>query len=180
MKIGIVGAGIAGLALANFLDHRRYEIQLIGSAESLEPIGVGFTLQPNGREVLRRIFQEDKPVREAALVNAISTHQAISHPVAEVKIDMELARNMTFRAASDFDSDRDCGASANYSKFAAARAAVKSVDRAIQTHGGNGFAKDYRVSELFWPARLFRTAPVSEEMILNYVANNILGMRRSY
>ena len=110
----------------------------------------------------------------------ISTHQAISHPLAEVKIDIELARNMTFRAASDFDSGGDCGASANYSKFAAARAAVKSVDRAIQTHGGNGFAKDYRVSELFWPARLFRTAPVSEEMILNYVANNILGMRRSY
>ncbi|CAQ04157.1 acyl-CoA dehydrogenase family protein [Corynebacterium urealyticum] len=110
----------------------------------------------------------------------ISTHQAISHPLAEVKIDIELARNMTFRAASDFDSGGDCGASANYSKFAAARAAVKSVDRAIQTHGGNGFVKDYRVSELFWPARLFRTAPVSEEMILNYVANNILGMRRSY
>lgn len=148
MKIGIVGAGIAGLALANFLDHRRYEIQLIGSAESLEPIGVGFTLQPNGREVLRRIFQEDKPVREAALVNAISTHQAISHPVAEVKIDMELARNMTFRAASDFDSDGDCGASANYSKFPTARAVVKSIDRAIQTHGCDGFAKDYRVSEL--------------------------------
>lgn len=110
----------------------------------------------------------------------ISTHQAISHPLAEVKIDIELARNMTFRAASDFDSGADCGASANYSKFAAARAAVKSVDRAIQTHGGNGFVKDYRVSELFWPARLFRTAPVSEEMILNYVANNILGMCRSY
>lgn len=110
----------------------------------------------------------------------ISTHQAISHPLAEVKIDIELARNMTFRAASDFDSGGDCGASANYSKFAAARAAVKGVDRAIQTHGGNGFVKDYRVSELFWSARLFRTAPVSEEMILNYVANNILGMRRSY
>lgn len=72
----------------------------------------------------------------------ISTHQAISHPLAEVKIDIELARNMTFRAASDFDSGRDCGASANYAKFAAARAAVKSVDRAIQTHGGNGFAKE--------------------------------------
>ncbi|QFQ03242.1 Acyl-CoA dehydrogenase fadE12 [Corynebacterium urogenitale] len=145
MKIGIIGAGIAGLALANLLDHAKYEIQLIDSAESLEPIGA-----------------------------------AISHPLAEVKIDIELARNMTFRAASDFDSGADCGASANYSKFAAARAAVKSVDRAIQTHGGNGFVKDYRVSELFWPARLFRTAPVSEEMILNYVANNILGMCRSY
>lgn len=71
MKIGIVGAGIAGLALANLLDPGRYEIQLIGSAESLEPIGAGFTLQLNGREVLRRIFQEDKSVREAALGSTI-------------------------------------------------------------------------------------------------------------
>ena len=149
MKIGIVGAGIAGLALATLLDHGRYEIQLIGTVESLDPIGAGFTLQPNGREVVRRIFQEDKPVREAELVNTISAHQAISHPVAEVKIDMEMARGMTFLKASDFDSVGDCGASANYSKFAATRAAVKSVDRTIQTYGGNGFVKDYRVSELF-------------------------------
>lgn len=85
----------------------------------------------------------------------ISTHQAISYPLAEVKIDIELARNMAFRAASNFDSDGDCGASANYSKFAAARAAVKSVDQAIQTHGGYEFAKDYRLSELFWPAHFF-------------------------
>lgn len=140
MKIGIVGAGIAGLALANLLDPGRYEIQLIGSAESLEPIGAGFTLQLNGREVLRRIFQEDKSVREAELVNTISTNHATSRPLPEVKMDIKLTRNMTFRTASDFDSDRDCGASANYSKFAADKAAVKGVDRATQTHGGNGFA----------------------------------------
>ena len=149
MKIGIVGAGIAGLALANLLDPGRYEIQLIGSAESLEPISAGFTLQLNGREVLRRIFQEDKSVREAELVNTISTNHATSRPLPEVKMDIKLTRNMTFRTASDFDSDRDCGASANYSKFAADKAAVKGVDRATQTHGGNGFAGDYRVSEFF-------------------------------
>lgn len=76
MKIGIVGAGIAGLALANLLDHAKYEIQLIDSAESLEPIGAGFTLQPNGLEVLRRIFQDDNPFREAALVSTSTIYDS--------------------------------------------------------------------------------------------------------
>lgn len=132
MKIGIVGAGIAGLALANLLGHGRYGIQLIGSAESLAPIAAGFTLQSNGREVLREIFQDDKPVREAALGSTISTHHATSRPLPEVQMDIELARNLTFRAASDFDSDGECGAREDYQKFAAARAAVARVDRALQ------------------------------------------------
>lgn len=76
MKIGIVGAGIAGLALANLLDHARYEIQLIDSAESLEPIGAGFTLQPNGLEVLRSIFRDDNPFREAALVSTSTIYDS--------------------------------------------------------------------------------------------------------
>ncbi|ALA66583.1 acyl-CoA dehydrogenase family protein [Corynebacterium lactis] len=110
----------------------------------------------------------------------IATHQAVSHPLAESKIELELAKNMTYQAAVAFDSGDNTGELANYAKFAAARAAVSAVDKALQAHGGNGFTKDYEVSELYWPARLFRTAPVSEEMILNYVSNQVLGLPRSY
>lgn len=110
----------------------------------------------------------------------ISTHQAISHPLAEVKIDSELARNMTFRAASVFDSDGDCGASANYSKFAAARAAVKALIGRSRPMVAMDLRRIIASQNYFGGPVCFRTAPVSEEMILNYVANNILGMRRSY
>lgn len=110
----------------------------------------------------------------------IATHQAIAHPLAESKIEIELAKNMTYQAAVAFDSGENSGELANYAKFAAARAAVSAVDKAIQVHGGNGFTKDYEVSELYWPARLFRTAPVSEEMILNFVSNQVLNLPRSY
>ncbi|KAB1504463.1 acyl-CoA dehydrogenase [Corynebacterium sp. 320] len=110
----------------------------------------------------------------------IGSHQGVAHPLAEAKIDVELARHMTARAASAADAGEHAGELANYAKFSAARAAEKAVDRAIQTHGGNGFSKDYEVSELYWPARLFRTAPVSEEMILNYVSHQVLGLPRSY
>lgn len=110
----------------------------------------------------------------------IATHQAIAHPLASSKIEIELARNMTYAAANAFDSAGDCGALSNYAKFSAARAACAAVDRSIQAHGGNGFSRDYRVSELYWPARLFRIAPVSEEMILNFVAGQVLGLPKSY
>jgi alkylation response protein AidB-like acyl-CoA dehydrogenase len=65
-------------------------------------------------------------------------------------------------------------------KYAAAEAAIKCVDRAIQTHGGNGFALEYGLSDMWWGARLTRTAPVSREMILNYVAEHSLGLPKSY
>ncbi len=65
-------------------------------------------------------------------------------------------------------------------KYAAAEAAIQCVDAAIQTHGGNGFTLEYGVSDLWWGARLMRTAPVSAEMILNYVAQHSLGLPRSY
>lgn len=106
----------------------------------------------------------------------IATHQAISHPLAKVKINVELARLATEKAACEGSS----GEFSNYAKYAAAEAAISAIDHAIEVHGGNGFTRDYAVSELYWPARLLRTAPVSAEMILNYVAHNVLKLPKSY
>ena len=111
----------------------------------------------------------------------IGVHQGISHPLAEAKIELELARLMTQKAAALYDSATPAlGEAANMAKYAAAEAAIKCVDRAIQTHGGNGFAVEYGLSDMWWGARVTRTAPVSREMILNYVAEHSLGLPRSY
>jgi alkylation response protein AidB-like acyl-CoA dehydrogenase len=111
----------------------------------------------------------------------IATHQGIAHPLAEAKIELELARLMTRKAAALYDNgERGAGEAANMAKYAAAEAAIKCVDRAIQTHGGNGFSLDYGLTDLYWGARVARTAPVSREMVLNYVAEHSLGLPKSY
>jgi alkylation response protein AidB-like acyl-CoA dehydrogenase len=110
----------------------------------------------------------------------IGAHQGLSHPLAVAKIELELARLMTQKAAALYDAGAPAGEPANMAKYAAAEAAIKCVDQAIQTHGGNGFALEYGLTEMYWGARLARTAPVSREMILNYVAEHSLGLPRSY
>jgi alkylation response protein AidB-like acyl-CoA dehydrogenase len=111
---------------------------------------------------------------------AIGSHQGISHPLAAAKIELELARVMTQKAAALYDGGAPSGEVSNMAKYAAAEAAIKCVDQAIQTHGGNGFALEYGLTDMYWGARLARTAPVSREMILNYVAEHSLGLPRSY
>ena len=111
----------------------------------------------------------------------IGAHQAVAHPLAKAKIELELARLMTQRAAALFDANAPgVGEAANMAKYAAAEAAIHSVDAAIQTHGGNGLALEYGLSDMWWSVRVSRTAPVSAEMILNYVAQHSLGLPRSY
>lgn len=111
----------------------------------------------------------------------VGTHQGISHPLAKAKIQLELARLMTQKAAALVDAGAPgAGESANMAKYAAADAATQCVDTSIQAHGGNGFTLEYGVSDLWWAARVMRTAPVSEQMILNYVAQHSLGLPKSY
>ena len=111
----------------------------------------------------------------------IGTHQGISHPLAQAKIELELARLMTQKAAALYDAGaKGAGEASNMAKYAAAEAAIACVDQAIQTHGGNGFALEYGLSQLWWGARVARTAPVSREMVLNYVAEHSLGLPKSY
>jgi hypothetical protein len=110
----------------------------------------------------------------------IGAHQGISHPLAQAKIELELARLMMQKAAALYDAGAPAGESSNMAKYAAAEAAIRCVDQAIQTHGGNGFALEYGLTDMYWGVRLVRTAPVSREMILNYVAEHSLGLPRSY
>jgi alkylation response protein AidB-like acyl-CoA dehydrogenase len=112
----------------------------------------------------------------------IGAHQAIAHPLARGKIELELARLMTQKAAALIDARAGAlaGEASNMAKFAAAEAAVHCVDAAIQTHGGNGVATEYGISDMWWMARLLRIAPVSEQMILNHVAQHALGLPKSY
>jgi alkylation response protein AidB-like acyl-CoA dehydrogenase len=112
----------------------------------------------------------------------IGTHQAIAHPLARSKIEIELARLMTQKAAALVDAGDDvrAGEAANMAKYAAAEAACDAVDRAVQTHGGNGVTQEYGMAGLLVATRAGRIAPVSREMILNYVAMHSLGLPKSY
>ncbi len=112
----------------------------------------------------------------------IGTHQGLSHPLAQCAIQVELARLMTQKAAALYDAgqDRAAGESANMAKYAAGEAVATAVDLAIQVHGGNGLATEYGLASLLTASRISRIAPVSREMILNYVAQHTLNLPRSY
>ncbi|MEV4316996.1 acyl-CoA dehydrogenase family protein [Actinocrispum sp. NPDC049592] len=112
----------------------------------------------------------------------IGAHQGVSHPLADARINIELARLMTQKAAALYDAGDDmaAGEAANMAKYAAGEAAVKAADQALQTHGGNGVASEYGLGALAVAARVSRIAPVSREMILNFVAQHSLGLPKSY
>jgi alkylation response protein AidB-like acyl-CoA dehydrogenase len=112
----------------------------------------------------------------------IGTHQGVAHPLAHAQIQVELARLMVAKAAARYDAGRDleAGTAANMAKYAAAEAAALAVDTAIQSMGGNGMTTEYGVATLLGMTRATRIAPVSREMILNYVAQHVLGQDRSY
>ncbi|WP_426245505.1 acyl-CoA dehydrogenase family protein [Nocardioides sp. LHG3406-4] len=112
----------------------------------------------------------------------IGAHQAIAHPLAQSHIEIELARLMTQKAAALYDAGDDlaAGEAANMAKYAAAEAACDAADRAVQAHGGNGITQEYGMAGLLVATRAGRIAPVSREMILNYVAMHSLGLPKSY
>ncbi|MGW7089213.1 acyl-CoA dehydrogenase family protein [Streptomyces sp. NPDC054871] len=112
----------------------------------------------------------------------IGAHQAIAHPLAQSHIDIELARLMMQKAARLYDEGDDMGAgeAANMAKLAAADACVKTVDQAVHTLGGNGLTKEFGLASLIVASRVARIAPVSREMILNYVSHQTLGLPKSY
>jgi alkylation response protein AidB-like acyl-CoA dehydrogenase len=112
----------------------------------------------------------------------IGTHQGVAHPLAHAAIQVELARLMVYKAATLYDQGRDleAGVAANMAKYATADAAALAVDTAIQAHGGNGMTTEYGVATLLGAVRAGRIAPVSREMILNFVSQHVLGQEKSY
>lgn len=110
----------------------------------------------------------------------IGAHQGLAHPLAKAYVDLQQARMLTFRAAELVDQNLEAGEVANMAKLAAADASLFSLDQAMQTHGGNGLSDDYGLSDLWFTARMLKTAPVSREMILNFIAQHSLKLPKSY
>jgi alkylation response protein AidB-like acyl-CoA dehydrogenase len=117
----------------------------------------------------------------------VGAHQGVAHPLAQAKIEVELARLMTQKAASLYDAagtdsalHAAAGEAANMAKYAAAEAANHALDRAIQIHGGNGMTVEYGLAPYWGGLRAAQIAPVSREMILNFVAQHSLGLPKSY
>src|SRR5690348_7388693 len=112
----------------------------------------------------------------------IGSHQGLAHPLAQNHIEIELAKLMMQKAATLYDVGDDAGAAeaANMAKYAAAEASVRAVDQAVQSLGGNGLTKEYGIAAAVTASKLARIAPVSREMVLNFVAQTSLGLPRSY
>jgi alkylation response protein AidB-like acyl-CoA dehydrogenase len=110
----------------------------------------------------------------------IGAHQGVAHPLAACHIAVAQARLLTFRAAEIADAGGDAAEAVNMAKYAAAEASLSTLDQAIQTHGGNGLSREYGLADLWFLARMLRTAPTSREMVLNFVAGHSLGLPASY
>jgi acyl-CoA dehydrogenase len=110
----------------------------------------------------------------------IGRNQAIAHPLATCWMELEAANLMAFRAAALYDAGEACGAQANSAKYLASEAAFKTCETAILSHGGMGYAKEFHVERYLRESLITRIAPVSPHMILNFIAEKVLGLPRSY
>ncbi|MFJ8882893.1 acyl-CoA dehydrogenase family protein [Streptomyces sp. NPDC102402] len=155
-------------------------LQLFAGLNPERVMGAAFSIGM-GRYALERAvdYAKTRTVWKGAPIGA---HQAIAHPLAQAHIELELARLMMQKAARLVDDGDDVGAgeAANMAKYAAAEACVRAVDQAVHTLGGNGLTREYGLASLITAARVSRIAPVSREMILNYVSHQTLGLPKSY
>jgi acyl-CoA dehydrogenase len=159
--------GEEGKGFRYILDGMNAERILIGA----ESIGDGRWLLKKAVEYAndRRVF--DRPIGQ---------NQGIQFPLAHAYAQLEAADMMVRRAAALFSAGQDCGADANIAKLLASEAAWNAAEATLQTYGGFGFAKEYDIERKWRETRLYRTAPISSNMILAYVAQHVLGLPRSY
>ena len=161
-RIGEEGKGFYYL-----LDSLNPERVLVG----IEAIGIG-------RDALNRAakYARDRVV----FGRPIGKNQGIQHPLAEAWCNLEAAYWMCMRAAYLYDKGLPCGAEANAAKFLSGRAGFDATTKAVLTHGGMGYAREFQVERLFRESMLPRIAPVTEQMILNFIAEKVLDLPRSY
>lgn len=112
--------------------------------------------------------------------NPIGHNQAVAHPLADSWAHLQAAQLLALRAAELFDSGMPCGAEANAAKYLGAEAGFQACDVALQTFGGFGYAKEYHIERLWRESRLYRIAPISQAMVLNYLSEHVLGLPKSY
>jgi acyl-CoA dehydrogenase len=110
----------------------------------------------------------------------IGRNQAIQHPLAVCWMELEAANLMAFRAAALYDAQEPCGAQANAAKYLAGEAAFKACETAVMSHGGMGYAREFHVERYLRESLITRIAPVTPHMILNFIAEKVLGLPRSY
>jgi acyl-CoA dehydrogenase len=110
----------------------------------------------------------------------IGQNQGVQFPIARAHVNVEAADLMRFRASQLFDRGEPCGAEANMAKYLAAEAAWEAGNACIDCHGGYGYAEEYDVERKFREARLYKTAPVNQNLVMAYVGEHVLGMPRSY
>jgi acyl-CoA dehydrogenase len=131
-----------------------------------------------GRAALRRASQYAR--ERVVFGRPIGQNQGIQHPLAKCWAELEAANLMVFKAASLYDRGEDCGAEANAAKYLAAEAAFETCEQAILTHGGMGYSKEFVVERYLRESLIPRIAPISPHMILNFIAERVLGLPKSY
>jgi len=110
----------------------------------------------------------------------IGANQGVQFPIAKAHMSVEAAELMRNKAAALFDAGQPCGAEANMAKYLAAEAAWEAANACVDCHGGYGFAEEYDVERKFREARLYKTAPVNQNLVTAYIAEHVLGLPRSY
>jgi acyl-CoA dehydrogenase len=159
--------GEEGKGFRYLLDGLNAERILVAS----EAIGIG-------RVALRRAVAYAN--ERVVFGRPIGQNQGVAFPLAEARTRLDAAELMVRKAAWKLDAGEPCGAEANMAKWLAADAAFQAADQAVQTHGGFGYAREYHVERYWREARLMRIAPISQEMIMNYVSEHVLGLPKSY
>ena len=136
-----------------------------------EAVGVGRIALQKAAAYARERVVFDRPIGQ---------NQSIQHPLAENWIELEAAQLLTMKAAWLYDTGRECGAEANAAKYFSAEAGFRACERAVLTHGGMGYSKEFHVERYLREIMIPRIAPVSRELILSHIAERVLGMPKSY
>lgn len=138
---------------------------------AMEAAGIGRAALKLGADYARQRVVFGRPIGQ---------NQAIAHPLASAWARLEAAELLALKAAWLYDRGEPCGREANAAKLLAADAGFDACDTALQTHGGFGYAREFHVERLWREVRLVKIAPISQEMVLNYLAQHVLDLPKSY
>ena len=136
-----------------------------------EAVGLGFAALERATKYANERVVFGRPIGQ---------NQGVAHPLAKSWAELSAAELMAYKAAALFDVGKECGAEANAAKYLGAEAGFKACENAVLAHGGMGYAKEYHVERYMREAMIARIAPVSREMILNYISERVLGLPKSY
>ena len=138
---------------------------------AVESIGLGFAALERAAQYAQERVVFGRPIGQ---------NQGVAHPLAKCWAELKAAELLAYKAASLFDEGKDCGAEANAAKYLGAEAGFRACEASVLAHGGMGYAKEYHVERYMREAMLARIAPVSREMILNYISERVLDLPKSY